>query len=180
MIPSASWNSSHCSLPLLDMAVVGEDPAVFTTDTLPSDARLLPTLTNAYLGTRVYRDILHVNGVYNGAVGETHRADLPSPVNVKMDVEGADDLRETFCLDTRTGTYIHTAQCSEHSATHRIYAHRSLIHLLAFSVTIARSAPEAKPIKVNLHTQFKPESPDLDLQKGPDFLGAQYAGSTTS
>lgn len=85
------------------MAVVGEDPARFTTDALPSDARLLPTLTNAYLGTRVYRDILHVNGVYNGAVGQTHRADLPSPVNVKMDVDGADDLRETFCLDTRTG-----------------------------------------------------------------------------
>ncbi|KAG8125587.1 hypothetical protein E2320_020842, partial [Naja naja] len=86
------------------MAVVGEDPGIFTTDALPSDARLLPTLTNAYLGTRVYRDILHVNGMYNGAVGETHRSDLPSPVNVKMDVEGADELRETFCLDTRTAT----------------------------------------------------------------------------
>ncbi|KAG8125607.1 hypothetical protein E2320_020872, partial [Naja naja] len=85
------------------MAVEGEDPGIFTTDALPSDARLLPTLTNAYLGTRVYRDILHVNGVYNGAVGETHRADPPSPVHVKMDVERADDLRETFCLDTRTG-----------------------------------------------------------------------------
>ncbi|XP_070591937.1 protein-glucosylgalactosylhydroxylysine glucosidase-like [Erythrolamprus reginae] len=98
-----SWNSNYCSLPLLDMAVVGEDPAIFTTDALPSDAILLPTLTNAYLGTRVYRDTLHVNGVYNGAVGQTHRADLPSPLNVKMHVGGADHLRENFSLDTRTG-----------------------------------------------------------------------------
>ncbi|XP_025031591.1 protein-glucosylgalactosylhydroxylysine glucosidase isoform X3 [Python bivittatus] len=156
------------------MAVVGEDPTIFTTDALPSDTRLLPTMTNAYLGTRVYRDILHVNGVYNGAVGQTHRADLPSPVNVRMDVDGANDLRETFCLDTRTGTYIHTAQCSEYTATHTIYAHQSLLHLLAFSITISRSALETKPITVNLHTQFTPESPDLDLQKGPDFLGAHY------
>lgn len=71
------------------------------------------------------------------------------------------------------GTYIHTAQCSEYTATHTIYAHQSLVHLLAFHITIARSTLKTKPITVNLHTQFTPESPDLDLQKGPDFLRAQ-------
>lgn len=85
------------------MADGTEDPAVFTSASLPSDPRLLATVTNAYLGTRVYRDILHVNGVYNGAVGDTHRADVPSPVNVRMAVPGADSLAETFTLNTRTG-----------------------------------------------------------------------------
>lgn len=80
-----------------------EDPAVFTTTCLPSDQRLLATVTNAYLGTRVYRDILHVNGVYNGAVGDTHRADVPSPLSVRMTVPGADSLAETFSLNTQTG-----------------------------------------------------------------------------
>lgn len=85
------------------MADGKDDPAVFTSTSLPSDPRLLATVTNAYLGTRVYRDILHVNGVYNGAVGDTHRADIPSPVNVRMTVPGADSLAETFTLNTRTG-----------------------------------------------------------------------------
>lgn len=76
---------------------------MFSSTSLPSDPRLLATVTNAYLGTRVYRDILHVNGVYNGAAGDTHRADIPSPVNVRMAVPGADSLAETFTLDTRTG-----------------------------------------------------------------------------
>lgn len=85
------------------MADGKEDPAVFTSTSLPSDPRLLATVTNAYLGTRVYRDIFHVNGVYNGAVGNTHRADIPSPVNVRMTVPGADSPAETFTLNTRTG-----------------------------------------------------------------------------
>lgn len=90
-------------LRLMKMADGKEDPAVFTSTSLPSDPRLLATVTNAYLGTRVYRDILHINGVYNGAVGDTHRADIPSPVNVRMMVPGADSLAETFTLNTRTG-----------------------------------------------------------------------------
>ena len=80
-----------------------EDPMVFTSATLPSDPRLLATVTNAYLGTRIYRDILHVNGIYNGTVGDTHRADIPSPVNVRMNMVTEDNLSETFSLDTRTG-----------------------------------------------------------------------------
>lgn len=87
----------------MKMADGKEDPAVFTSTSLPSDPRLLATVTNAYLGTRVYRDILHINGVYNGAVGDTHRADIPSPVNVRMMVPGVDSLAETFTLNTRTG-----------------------------------------------------------------------------
>lgn len=87
----------------LVMADREEDPAVFTSTCLPSDPRLLATVTNAYLGTRVYRNILHVSGVYNGAVGDTHRADIPSPVNVKMTAPDGDVPVETFTLNTRTG-----------------------------------------------------------------------------
>lgn len=85
--------------------MTSEEPTVFTSSCLPSDSRLLPTLTNAYLGTCVYRDILHANGVYNGAVGDTHRADLPSPVNVQMSTSAQDSQRQTFSLDTRTGLW---------------------------------------------------------------------------
>ncbi|NXJ77509.1 PGGHG glucosidase, partial [Trogon melanurus] len=156
------------------MADGTEDPAVFTSTALPSDPRLLPTVTNAYLGTRVYRDILHVNGVYNGAVGDTHRADVPSPVNVRMTVPGVDSLAETFSLDTRTGTFSHVLQSADYAATHQLYAHHSLIHLMAFSITIQRSARTARPVTVQLQTPFVPKSQDLDLNQGPDFQGAHY------
>ncbi|XP_053880823.1 protein-glucosylgalactosylhydroxylysine glucosidase isoform X4 [Malaclemys terrapin pileata] len=156
------------------MADGGTDPAVFTSSTLPSDPRLLATVTNAYLGTRVYRDILHVNGVYNGAVGDTHRADVPSPVNVRINMPGEDGLTETFTLNTRTGTFSHLLQSPGYTATHRIYAHHSLVHLLAFSITIKRSTIKGPPVTVQLQMQFTPQSRDLDLHKGQDFQGAQY------
>ncbi|KAH0621050.1 hypothetical protein JD844_022060 [Phrynosoma platyrhinos] len=167
-----------------------EDPMVFTCSVLPSDPRHLATVTNAYLGTRVYRNILHVNGVYNGAAGDTHRADIPSPVNVRMNVAAEESLSETFSLDTKTDkwqeclqgiirTYIHSIQSLDYTATHRIYAHHSLVHLVAFSITIQRSTLSAEPITVNLHTQFAPESPDLDLHRGADFQGAHYVYGRT-
>ncbi|KAM6360406.1 protein-glucosylgalactosylhydroxylysine glucosidase [Alca torda] len=161
------------------MADGKEDPAVFTSASLPSDPRLLATVTNAYLGTRVYRDVLHVNGVYNGAVGDTHRADVPSPVNVRMRVPGAGSLAETFTLNTRTGTFSHVLQSTDYTATHHIYAHHSLVHLMAFSITIRRSAPTARPVTVQLHTPFVPTSQDLDLNQGPDFQGAHYVYGQT-
>ncbi|XP_066467270.1 protein-glucosylgalactosylhydroxylysine glucosidase isoform X1 [Tiliqua scincoides] len=151
-----------------------DDPAVFTSSTLPSDPRLLATVTNAYVGTRVYRDILHVNGVYNGRVGDTHRADIPSPLNTRMNAPAEDRLSETFSLDTRTGTFSHAIQSPDYIATHRIYAHQSLVHLLAFNITIQRSSLKSKPITMTLDTQFMPESPDLDLHRGIDFQGAHY------
>ncbi|NWS72479.1 PGGHG glucosidase, partial [Crotophaga sulcirostris] len=156
------------------MADGDEDPTVFTSTSLPSDPRLLATVTNAYLGTRVYRDILHVNGVYNGAVGDTHRADIPSPVNVRMVVPGAGNLAETFTLNTRMGTFIHELQSTDYAATQQIYAHHSLVHLMAFRITIRRSTLTTQPITIQLQTPFVPKSQDLDLHKGPDFQGAHY------
>ncbi|NWX13335.1 PGGHG glucosidase, partial [Aegotheles bennettii] len=161
------------------MADGAEDPAVFTSTSLPSDPRLLATVTNAYLGTRVYRDILHVNGVYNGAVGDTHRADIPSPVNVRMVVPGAVSLAETFTLDTRTGTFSHVLQSTGYTVTQQIYAHHSLVHLMAFSITIRRSDICTQPITVQLQTPFVPKSRDLDLKQGPAFQGAYYVYGRT-
>lgn len=79
------------------------EPGVFRATALPGDPRLLPTVTNAFLGTRVFRDILHAAGVYSGAAGDTHRADVPSPLGLRMAAPGARSPAESFTLDTWTG-----------------------------------------------------------------------------
>ncbi|NXS14134.1 PGGHG glucosidase, partial [Neodrepanis coruscans] len=150
------------------------DPAVFAATALPTDPRLLPTLTNGLLGTRVFRDILHVGGVYNGAAGDTHRADVPSPLNVRMVAPGMDNPAETFALNTRTGVFSHTIQSAGYVATQQLYAHHSLVHLMAFSITIQRLDGSTQPITIRLQTPFVPQSQDLDLTSGPDFQGAHY------
>nr|XP_004654215.2 protein-glucosylgalactosylhydroxylysine glucosidase [Jaculus jaculus]XP_044993683.1 protein-glucosylgalactosylhydroxylysine glucosidase [Jaculus jaculus] len=154
----------------------GEDATIFTAHHLPSDPRLWATVTNSYLGTRVYRATLHVNGVYNGAKGDTHRAILPSPLNVQLETpEGAgQQLTKTYTLDTNTGSFLHTLEGPSFRASQLIYAHRVLPHVLAFRVSIARLATGSSPITVLLRSSFSPESPDVELNVGPDFQGLRY------
>ncbi|XP_031244629.1 protein-glucosylgalactosylhydroxylysine glucosidase isoform X2 [Mastomys coucha] len=152
-----------------------DDPTIFRAHCLPSDPRLWATVTNSYLGTRVYHDTIHINGVYNGAGGDTHRATLPSPLNVQLKAPaGTEQLTETFTLDTNTGSFLHTLEGPSFRASQCIYAHRVLPHVLVFSVSIARLTTENKPITVLLQADFSPESPDLDLHVGPDFQGLRY------
>ncbi|KAM9080031.1 protein-glucosylgalactosylhydroxylysine glucosidase isoform 1-T1 [Megaptera novaeangliae] len=158
------------------MEDAGKDATRFTARSLPGDPRLLATVTNAYLGTRVYHETLHVSGVYNGARGDTHRAILPSPLNVQLEAPAGsgEQLTNTFVLDTNTGSFLHTLEGPSFRASQRIYAHRTLPHVLACSVSITRWATGSWPITVLLQSAFSPESPDLDLQLGPDFQGARY------
>lgn len=152
-----------------------DDPTRFSADCLPSDPRLWATVTNSYLGTRIYHDTIHINGVYNGAGGDTHRAILPSPLNVHLEAPaGTEQLTETFTLDTNTGSFLHTLESSSFRASQCIYAHRVLPHVLVFSVSIARLTTGNEPITVPLRADFSPESPDLDLHVGPDFQGLRY------
>ncbi|XP_040826989.1 protein-glucosylgalactosylhydroxylysine glucosidase isoform X2 [Ochotona curzoniae] len=163
------------------MEAAREDPMVFSAHALPSDPRLWPPVTNAHLGTRVYHDVIHMSGLYNGTQGDTHRAVLPSPLNVRMEAPpgSAEPLTETFTLDTRTGCFTHTLEGPSSRATQCIYAHRTLPHVLVFSVSIARAAPGTHPVSVVLQSAFSPESPDLDLHLGPEFQGARYLWGRT-
>lgn len=71
------------------------------------------------------------------------------------------------------GSFLHTLEGPSFRASQRIYAHRTLPHVLAFSVSITRLATGSWPITVLLQSTFSPESPDLDLHLGPDFQGAR-------
>ncbi|NWW80441.1 PGGHG glucosidase, partial [Climacteris rufus] len=155
------------------------DPGVFTATALPADPRLLPTLTNACLGTRAFRGTLHAAGVYSGAVGDTHRADIPSPLGLRVAAPGTGAAAHSFALDTWAGTFNHTIESPGYMATHQLYAHHSLVHLMAFSITIRRLDRSTHPIIVQLQSLFVPQSQDLDLTPGPDFQGAHYIHGRT-
>ncbi|XP_029412677.1 protein-glucosylgalactosylhydroxylysine glucosidase isoform X2 [Nannospalax galili] len=148
-----------------------DDPTIFRAHCMPSDPRLWATVTNSYLGTRVYHDTVHVNGVYNGAGGNTHRAILPSPLNVWLEAPAGigEQLTKTFSLDTNTGSFLHTLEGSSFRASQCIYAHRVLPHVLAFRVSIARLTTRKQSITVLLrylhgHT-LTPEQPGEPQQE---------------
>ena len=51
---------------------------------LPIDARNRPSVGNGHIATVVHTDTVHMNGVYNGRLTASHRAIIPSPVNVNI------------------------------------------------------------------------------------------------
>jgi hypothetical protein len=72
---------------------------------LPSDELEMPSVGNGQLATVIYTDTVYMNGLYNGELGESHRARIPSQINIRMDVgPNITVTQRRFILDTEKGT----------------------------------------------------------------------------
>lgn len=155
------------------------DPYIFTSDTLPSDPRFMPPLTNGLLGWRVFDRIMHMGGVYNGEGGTCHRADIPCPLAVQMMPE--EEGRHMYMLDMREGIFSHTVVTPRIKASQVLYAHRQHSNLLVMEVHLQRLETSAQPITVHLDSSFNPQSDDITFQKAPDYKGGRHIfGQTNS
>ncbi|KAM6937392.1 protein-glucosylgalactosylhydroxylysine glucosidase [Xenentodon cancila] len=155
------------------------DPYIFTTHTLPSDPRFLPPLANGLLGWRVYNNIMHMGGVYNGEGGHCHRADVPCPLAVRVETEDA--ARHAYTLDTHIGIFTHTLSSSSATASQTLYSHRFCPNLMVMEVLLVRQATSNDPVTVNLVSSFTPQSKDITFEPGPKYKGGSYIqGKTTT
>lgn len=161
------------------MSECENDPAVFSSDTLPTDLRFMATLANGYLGTRIYSDVIHMNGVYNGEGGNCCRADIPSTVNVRLTVPDESTAKKTYTLNTRTGTFYTTKETKDFLVTQQIFAHRSHVHLMVLTIYVERMAISKKPFTVEIKSLFDPHSQNIDFMRGQDFMEAMYIHGET-
>ncbi|XP_069019380.1 protein-glucosylgalactosylhydroxylysine glucosidase isoform X1 [Embiotoca jacksoni] len=155
------------------------DPYIFTSDTLPSDRRFLPPLANGLLGWTVYNNIMHMGGVYNGEGGRCHRADVPCPLAVKIEVE--EPARHTYSLNTHTGIFTHTLSSASVTASQSLYSHRYHSNLMVMEILLTRQVTSQEPITVKLVSSFTPHSKDIVFKSGPDYKGGSHIqGETTA
>ncbi|XP_029909518.1 protein-glucosylgalactosylhydroxylysine glucosidase isoform X2 [Myripristis murdjan] len=176
----AKHNHLH-SLPLGDHLTMADesDPYTFTTDTLPTDPRFLPPLANGKLGWRVYNNIMHMDGVYNGEGGLCHRADVPSPLAVSLEME--EPAQHTYSLDTHQGIFTHTLSTANVTASQSLYAHRYYSNMMVMEILLVRQVTSEEPITVKLVSSFTPESKDIVFQPAPDYRGGRHIqGQTTT
>ena len=72
---------------------------------MPSDELEMPSVGNGQLATGIYTDTVYMNGLYNGELGESHRARIPSQINIRMGVSSnTNATQQRFILDTEKGT----------------------------------------------------------------------------
>lgn len=73
---------------------------------MPEDPRLWPSVGNGHVGTVVHSARVLVNGVYNGFGIKSHRAAIPSPVNINLtSTEPQFSFKSTYTLDIKQGLY---------------------------------------------------------------------------
>ncbi|XP_016392039.1 acid trehalase-like protein 1 [Sinocyclocheilus rhinocerous] len=155
------------------------DPYIFTSDSLPSDPRFMPPLTNGLLGWRVFDPVMHMGGVYNGEGGTCHRGNIPCPLAVQMKM--AEVGRHTYKLDMHTGVFSHSVVTPRFEAAQVLYAHRQQTNLLVMEVLLKRSETSTEPITIQLESSFKPQSDDIVFQSAPDYKGGRHIfGQTVS
>ncbi|XP_068579195.1 protein-glucosylgalactosylhydroxylysine glucosidase [Cebidichthys violaceus] len=149
-----------------------EDPYIFSTDALPSDRRFLPPLANGLLGWRVYNNTMHMGGVYNGEGGRCHRADVPCPLAVKVEMD--EPAQHTYSLDTHTGIFTHSLSSASVTVSQSLYSHRYYPNLMVMEILMVRQVTSEKPITVNLVSSFTPQSKDIVFESCPDYKGGSH------
>uniref|UniRef100_A0A8C4EYE7 Protein-glucosylgalactosylhydroxylysine glucosidase n=1 Tax=Dicentrarchus labrax TaxID=13489 RepID=A0A8C4EYE7_DICLA len=175
---TTSSSLSFSSKDLLLAMSCESDPYIFTTDTLPTDLRFLPPLANGLLGWKVYNNIMHMGGVYNGEGGRCHRADVPCPLAVKVESEEA--AQHSYSLDTHTGIFTHTLTSASVTVSQSLYSHRYYSNLMVMEVLLVRQVTSEEPITVKLVSSFTPQSKDIVFESGPDYKGGRHIQGKTN
>ncbi|KAG5674373.1 hypothetical protein PVAND_004347 [Polypedilum vanderplanki] len=94
---------------------------IFTTMSLPSDPRLMPTLSNGHVGFTIFSDSVYMNALYNGRGGLSHRARIPNFSNIQF----ADCSQCRYTMNMQYGYFMTEMNIeNEFIATHLVYAHR--------------------------------------------------------
>ncbi|XP_040164349.1 protein-glucosylgalactosylhydroxylysine glucosidase-like isoform X1 [Anopheles arabiensis] len=101
---------------------------LFNATKLPNKA-VTPTLANGHLGFVVYGDSVHLNGVYNGLKGVSHRARIPNYANIQLANCSSLQTQPRNCryqLDMRSGKFRTTLEdpAGGYRVQHEVYPNR--------------------------------------------------------
>lgn len=124
------------------ITVINCDNFVFESNVL-DDVNRIPTLSNGHIGFVAYSDAVHLNGVYNGKTGESHRARIPNYGRVQFEMCGPyteGDLC-SYSLDVRQGVFRTTSAFDGYSVELVTYAHRYYDKTIVNHITVKRNVP---------------------------------------
>jgi len=71
---------------------------------LPEDEKHMASVGNGHLATIVYSETVFMNGLYNGEQGDSHRARIPSRINIRISIPRTEIRSRRFTLDVEKGS----------------------------------------------------------------------------
>eukprot|EP01084_Bolivina_argentea_P257761 434345_1 len=124
--------------------VLPEETSIFSTNKLPSNTRLMATISNGYVGMAIASDTMYIGGVFNGPIalnsseyhGEiSHRARIASTnsISLKFNSKIQNNL---YTLDVNNAIYYETYQGTNFNVNSTVYANRYYQNLLITQISI--------------------------------------------
>lgn len=164
-VEQQSYGSGRCTADWCPPDVASH-AYIFQSERLPEDRRLNATVSNGHLGTAVFGDRMFVNGVYSGRGNRSRRVAIPQWHRIAVSyVSPATFCKQTYSLDTVKGLFSHEMVSDAYKVVHRIYAHRTLPHLLVNEIEVHRADGDNRgEIVVGLETgsDFIPQDASFD------------------
>lgn len=153
---------------LLLIGTITSDNYVFETKDF-QDRTIIPTLSNGHLGFVAYGDSIHMNGLYNGKTGESHRARIPNYGRIQYEycgvfTTGGDDC--TYALDMRQGLFRTTSNNQNDAVRVQLvtYPHRFYDKTIVNHLTVNRNMiGMGGDIMVRLFSGPGTDSVDLEI-----------------
>ncbi|XP_065085589.1 protein-glucosylgalactosylhydroxylysine glucosidase-like [Ochlerotatus camptorhynchus] len=137
---------------------------LFTANRLPAKA-VTPTLANGNIGFVVYGDAVHMNGVYNGRRGLSHRARIPNYANIQIPYCAAIVAEPTGCfyqLDMQNNIFrtVYEDPGQNFRIVHDVYPNRYFDMAIVNNIRIQRLNSQSV-IQINLERYIGPPSVDI-------------------
>ncbi|CAH0726149.1 unnamed protein product, partial [Brenthis ino] len=149
---------------------VSKEDYIFSTHTLPSDDRLMPSIGNGHIATNVFSDTVYLNGLYNGEKGLSRRARIPAWANIRLNSTLKHrHFTPVYTLDTKHGVFQVTVNRERSVVIQRIYAHRFYTRTIVNQIKVV-PRPHADPnfihheIWVAIKQMAGPNSKDIAFQ----------------
>ena len=107
---------------------------VFSSRELPQNRDLLPTISNGFLGTKLFDEKVFAAGIFNGDHLNSHRAVIPStlPINITMSNVPETKLEKSYTINSKIGCFLQILNHPD-SATQvqqKVYAHKQYKNLI--------------------------------------------------
>jgi trehalose/maltose hydrolase-like predicted phosphorylase len=115
----------------------------------------------------VFTDTVFLNGLYNGALGESHRAKILSRNNLKMSAPGNEGsmTNHRFGLNVQGGYVYEKFNVKGYNAEHRTFAHRYFNRIIV-SMFILNATPTADPAGITIDIKPVAGSASSDIVWG--------------
>ncbi len=139
----------------------------YTTSKLPENQELMATVSNGFLGHRLFSDTIYAAGVFNGDHLSSHRARIPATLPTKITIQADEEIsnenseERLYTLDARNAAFLQTITAADQSYVVQqvTYAHRHYKNLLITEVQAMTT--REKGVSLTLENDTVKQSPDI-------------------